>query len=43
MRMLVLYGKGVTFAAPTLDANATKQDEMRGSGAKIMMSTSRRK
>jgi hypothetical protein len=24
MRMLVLYGRGATFAAPTLDANATK-------------------
>jgi hypothetical protein len=31
MRMLVLYGKGATFAAPTLDANATKQDEMKWS------------
>jgi hypothetical protein len=31
MRMLVLYGKGATFAAPTLDANVTKQDEMKWS------------
>jgi hypothetical protein len=31
MRMLVLYGKGATFAAPTLDANTTKQDEMKWS------------
>jgi hypothetical protein len=31
MRMLVLYGKGAMFAAPTLDASATKQDEMKWS------------
>jgi hypothetical protein len=31
MRMLVLYGKGATFAAPTLNAGVTKQDEMKWS------------
>jgi hypothetical protein len=31
MRMLVLYGKGSTFAAPTLDASVMKQDEMKWS------------
>jgi hypothetical protein len=29
--MLVLYGKGATLTAPTLDASATKQDEMKWS------------
>jgi hypothetical protein len=29
--VLVLYGKGATFPAPTLDASATKQDEMKWS------------
>jgi hypothetical protein len=31
MRMLVLYGKGATSAAQTLDASAMKQDEMKWS------------
>jgi hypothetical protein len=31
MRMLALYSKGATFAAPTLDASTTKQNEMKWS------------
>jgi hypothetical protein len=36
MRMLVMYGKVATFAAPALDPSMTKQD-----GVKIMMTTSK--
>jgi hypothetical protein len=31
MRMLVLYGKAASFVVPTLDASATKQDELKWS------------